>query len=420
MFCFDGSFNPETVPYIDEKLLLKFNTTEVEAKMETKEHIKRMPIVQVQDYDRSSTELAICLPLFHSQLDTTPGFDTFDVQRFQDIHVKGAIWAALSMIYNTDIAAHKTPVYFHVEDSVWQFAEPIFLKFNVPDSWIRRISLPVSSVELPKMDMPHYGKKFLPLLDDGIDTDVLAILDSDAYILAQDEPLEFYKKLTSPLFKRRPTTTWFHIKSDIPYFSWVRGCLLATGRPTSDITPKTSLNELEHSCFERMGFADHEIEVVLGHNDNVKRLFCDDYLSTFPKNHPVRDFIVDNIHLNHCPPHSYAIWAYHNELFVQNYDILGVPIYISETDFIKAGTYNCMAHIRTVLEKDGEKSRVDEYYDVFLKHLTLNMPPEFAEKTGAITFHCVSIPHMKIKNGSVNPHTQNVVDTCKALKNAGF
>ena len=280
---------------------------------------------------------------------------------------------------------------------------------------------------------------------DGIDTDVLAILDSDAYILAQNKPLEFYKKLTSPLFKRRPTTTWFYIKSDIPYFSWVRGCLLATGRPTSDITPKTSLNELEHSCFERMGFADHEIEVVLGHNDNVKRLFCDDYLSTFPKNHPVRDFIVDNIHLNHCPPHLYAIWAYHNELFVQNYDILGVPIYISETSFIEASTYNCMAHIRTMPEKDGQKSRVDEYYDVFLKHLTLNMPndalevsnpqtvsvekthenpiiaaPELAEKTGAITFHCVSIPHMKIKNGSVNPHTQNVVDTCKALKNAGF
>ena len=61
------------------------------------------------------------------------------------------------------------------------------------------------------MNKAHFGKKYIALLEDGIpDTDILMVFDSDAFILADDKPIEMYDNLTSPLLKSRPSMTYFH------------------------------------------------------------------------------------------------------------------------------------------------------------------------------------------------------------------
>lgn len=420
--------------------------------LERKQHIARLPVVDYpENLTDDSTELAVSIPLFHSVTDTN--FADFDVDRFQNIHCKGAIWAALSMLFNTDLGSHGVPVYFHIEDKAWEYAEPMFHHFGVPEKWIRLVNVPEGEPLPYEMNKAHFGKKYIPLLDTGLDPDVLLIFDSDAYILAEDKPLPFYEKLTSPLLKSRPTMTYTHY-AELAYEWWVQVLLMATGRPHNT---EGKLNELEQGAYKRLGF-DRELEKDYGSKDKVWRLWCDNYMVTFPKGHPVRDYTLQNIHTCYCSPYIHSVWSEFHEPFIQLKDILGIPVYNWESDFIKTETYNSMMHCR--VDKGKQESRVDEYYDNFWDHLTLNIP-RLSTKEGPInrarrgtddrnllggegkpgridgydvnyktdekgdcvrdaTYHCVAIPHLPtFKKHSSNKHALNVVDVCRDLTESG-
>ena len=102
---------------------------------------------------------------------------------------------------------------------------------------------------------------------------------------------------------------------------------------------------------------------------------------TFPRNHPVREYTIKNINTCYCSPYIHAIWSEYNDPFIQLKDILDVPVYNWESEFIEPDTYNCMAHIRVI--NGAKASRIDEYYDKFWEHLTVNMP-YLANKAGPI------------------------------------
>ena len=397
--------------------------------METKQHIHRLPITQVHDYDRNNTQLAVSIPLFHAKTDTT--FAPFNAERFQNVHCKGAIWAALSLIHNTDLAQKRVPVYFHIEDKVWEHAKPIFDAFDVPADWIRIITVPDFGKPLPyEMNKTHFGKKYIPLLDTKIDPAVFLIYDSDAFILTEGDPLPFYDTLTSPLLKTTPAMTYFHL-AKLTYQWWVQVCLMATGRPASHLETEP-LNILEQQCYERLGF-ERELEKDLQPDALVNRIWCDNYMVTFPKRHPVADFTISNIGICHCSPYLHAIWSEYNEPFIQLKDLLGIPVYNWESEFIAAENYNCLAHIR--IDRDATESKVDAYYDTFLEHLTRHLPQNqhFPHACGEvrgetdtpltrgargfknITYHCIGIPHVKTTD---NPHAQRVADVCRTLTEA--
>ena len=423
--------------------------------VEPKGHIAKLPVVAYPNYEQASEELAVSIPLFFSAKDTT--FQDFDVDRFQNIHVKGAIWSALSMMHNTDLGDKGVPFYFHVEDKILEYAKPIFDAFGVDEKWIRIINVPDGEPLPYEMNKTHFGKKYIPLLDDEINPDVLLIFDSDAFILAEDKPLPFYEKLTSPLLKTRPTMTYCHY-ADLAYKWWVQVLLMTSGRPANT---EGKLNVLEQEAYERLGFQ-RPLEKDYAPDAKVHRLWCDNYMVTFPKDHPVRDYTIENIHTCYCSPYIHSVWSEFNDPFIQLKDILGVPVYNWESDFIKktakAG-FDCMMHCR--VDRGKKKSRIDEFYGDFWDHLTLNIPclttkegpidrgrkgtedrnlnfeggegPE--GKPGRINgydvkyksdasidaaYHCIGIPHLPtFKKHSSNKHALNVVSVCEGLHNSG-
>ena len=200
VFCVDGwgnrgiqvkSYNKDPNLYMhDERLLIKSKSEPIadSKKHEYKKHILRLPDFECEKYDRHSTELAVSVPLFHSELDTQ--YAKFDVERFQEVHCRGAIWAAMSLIKNSDLGDNGTPLYFHIEDKAWDYALPVFKKFKVPQDWLRKVSVPTVEHEY-KINKTHFGKKYIPLLDDGIDSEVLLILDSDAFTCCNKDQLKF-------------------------------------------------------------------------------------------------------------------------------------------------------------------------------------------------------------------------------------
>ena len=399
--------------------------------METKQHIHRLPITQVHDYDRNDTQLAVCIPLFHAKTDTT--FAPFNAERFRNVHCKGAIWAALSLIHNTDLAHNRVPIYFHIEDKVWEHAKPVFDAFNVPEHWIRILNVPDCGRKPPfEMNKTHFGKKYIPLLDTEVDPNVLMIYDSDAFILTEGDPLPFYDTLTSPLLKTTPAMTYFHL-AKLTYQWWVQVCLMATGRPANHLDTE-QLNVLEQQCFQRLG-VQRELEKNLQPDDIVNRIWCDNYMVTFPRHHRVVDFTISNINICYCSPYLHAIWSYDNEPFIQLKELLGIPVYNWEREFIAAENYNCMAHIR--MDRDATETKIDQYYDTFIEHLTRHIPDinlamsnvdekrqshktaiqhqpssKTAQKHEQITYHCIGIPHL---NTTDNPHAQRVADVCNTL-----
>ena len=155
-----------------------------------KAHIPRLPTILYSVPEaKTDNQLAISIPLFHSNFQWIE--NGIKTERFQQVHCRGAIWTALSLLYNTDLGAKGVRVYFHIEDTVWDTAMPIFEKFGVDAEWLRKVTMP-NAKSAADVENVHYGKKFMCLLDTEIKPDVFLIVDSDAFICAAGFPLEWH------------------------------------------------------------------------------------------------------------------------------------------------------------------------------------------------------------------------------------
>ena len=338
---------------------------------ETKPHIARLP-QKVFDcaYPRNSTELAISIPLFHSELDTQ--YEDFNVERFREVHCKGAIWAGMSFLRNTDLAEKGTPLFFHIEDKVWDTAMPVFEAHGIPESWCRKMTTPLPEKEPElKVNKTHFGKTYLGLLDEQIDTDVLLILDSDFFTCTSDARFKIYDKLTSSLLKNQPAMTYFQLR-ELPYYWYLSLFLLASGLPDK-LVGKRPAPELECEAFERLGF-DKDVDMDLKEKDLVQRFFTENYMMTFPRGHETRDFAIQNIPTCHTAPYLFSMWGEFNHPFVELAPLLKIPIYDWESHYIEAKQGdNCFAHFRVDKAKHRSLSnptRIHEYWDRFYENLS--------------------------------------------------
>lgn len=390
-FCLDGWANQRNLPYDVEKnrqllkkdkvlregeslfdwhqerILIKskegFGWTDVDV-TETKPHIPRLPVIPVKDYNRNNTELAISVPLFYSEIDSH--FEKFNPKRFQNVHAKGAIWAGLSMLHNTDLIANGVPLYFHIEDKVWDIVKPVFDDFQVPAEWIKIIEN-VPTDELPKkLKKAQFGKKHIPFLDDTIDPDVLMILDSDAFVIGE-RPCAIYEDLTCSLLKTQPSMTFCEIGRK-QYGWYLSVMLLSAGLCPSLLDSGKSMNELEQLAHQRLGF-----DMPLGRDykrtDIVPRFFVENYMSTFPRKHPVRDYAIKHIGKCHCAPYLFSIWNQYHQGFVQLDNIIALPVYDFVEEFMEGKHgYNCLMHLRTENYED-----IDRYWDTFIRLLTMSI-----------------------------------------------
>ena len=357
----------------EERLIIKSRAEPIKAgkRHETKPHIARLPITIFDcDLKRDSTELAVSIPLFYSELDTQ--YEDFDVERFKNVHCKGAIWAGMSFLKNTDLAENGVPLYFHIEDKIWDTAMSVFAGYGIPESWCRKMTSPVLEKEPElRVNKTRFGKTYLGLLDDAIDADVFLILDSDFFTCTEESRFKIYDKLTSPMLKRQPAMTYFQLR-ELPYYWYVSLFLLASGLPDK-LVGKRPVAELEKEAFQRLGF-EKDVDLELKEKDLVQRFFTENYMMTFPREHAARDFAVQHIPTCHTAPYLFSMWGEFHHPFVELAPLLKIPIYDWESHYITAGKGdNCFAHFRVDKAKHRSLSnptRIHEYWDRFYANVS--------------------------------------------------
>ena len=170
------------------------------------------------------------------------------------------------------------------------------------EEWIKIIS-DVPTDELPKkLKKAQFGKKHIPFLDDTIDPDILMILDSDAFVIGE-RPCTVYEDLTCDILKTQPSMTFCEIGRK-QYGWYLSVMLLSAGLCPSLLDSGKPLNELEKLAHERLGF-DMQLGRKHKRTDIVPRFFVENYISTFPRNHPVRDYAIKHIGKCHCAPYFF-------------------------------------------------------------------------------------------------------------------
>ena len=376
-FIFDGWGNLElnAPSFTDPKLYQHNERVIVKAKSEkltdfvkhgNKPHIQELPVHPFKDYERHSTELSVSVPLYHPDF---PDETKYNPDNFRETHCRGAIWAAMSMIHNTDLGERGTPLYFHIEDKVWDDAMPIFSDFQVPIEWCRKMTVPPPTRTLTA-DKAQFGKSLMSLIDTEIDADVTMILDSDLFTCTPDAKLQLYDKFTMPILKRQPAMTYFQ-RRDLTYWWWVSVVMGSAPLPV-ELLGQKPLNEIEKLGYETLGF-EKELEDCAA-DAPINRFFADEYIKTFPREHPARDFAVEIMPHCYTPCYAFAMWAEFNHPLVELDTLLGVPSYDFERDFLHAlKGPNCFAHIRVERGRSENFTMptiISQYWDTFWENVS--------------------------------------------------
>lgn len=148
--------------------------------------------------DVEGTEkLAVSIPLFSSGYQHHTDF--YKKEYFQQVHCKGAVWTALSLLHNTDLGEKGVQVYFHVEAKAEKLALAVFKQMNVPTEYIRVMDLSdMYTASVPKsMKNVQYGKIFMCLNDTELSPDIWLMADSDNFACTRNEKIFLYDTLLS-------------------------------------------------------------------------------------------------------------------------------------------------------------------------------------------------------------------------------
>ena len=227
----------------------------------TKGHIIKMPRTQVPtEYPRDSKLASVSIPLFYSKTGYSQHFDdihTFNRDSFKNVMVKGAIWSAVSILTNTDFGENGIPIYFHVEDVLYDMVAPELKSYGVPDDWIRKWSFPDFNPEYihPDEGSPIFIKKFGIILDESIDTDIKMIFDADAFVYRRiGDPILKWTRILEKNFRDKFVFQFYGGEpiGDIKHVNWLR-----TGLSIEPISTEEDGNMIYQSaeieCYERLG-----------------------------------------------------------------------------------------------------------------------------------------------------------------------
>ena len=221
--------------------------------MRNKDHIWRLPI----DIDYNSLlpaatpckDLAISIPIFYSRFQNLKEMQTRAY--FQQVHVKGAVWASLSILNNSDLGDNGVQVYFHVEEKASKFTLPILKKMGVDQQHIR--VLPLDTIYKTKTKFTpksiQWGKKLMCLYDSS-DIKQWIIMDSDLFACTDNPKIELYKYFRSPYALSNCIFLRYFMR-EIPYNEWIERIYLAIGEkePTADNL------SAEMAAFKKLGFS---------------------------------------------------------------------------------------------------------------------------------------------------------------------
>lgn len=350
----------------------------------SKQHLRTLPNIQVPtNYPRDSKSVALSMPIFHSPKGRNalfPGKDaTFDDVSFKSLLCLSSIWAAVSIMTNTDLCKNGMPIYFHIEDKVIDLARPIFAECGVPDEWIRITSFPEPD---HIVDEANYGKKFGVCDDDEIDTDILIVWDTDAHVYRHpgEDVFQWYHRFETDL-QERPLFSFYSDWNghEHLYVNWLlRGVGLQEQEFKDDDPERLALMKLaEQKAYQ----------AVCLQLPNQQHRWGSAIFSV-PRKHPLFDFIRQH------HPTSYAdealVTMYMNahpetEFIELQKDF--TQFVLSDAEFQAIQT-SCIAHL------EGIPSELPKYRQKFLSNIDgrqkITRPVEAPPK-GRI--HIFSVPH---------------------------
>ena len=326
-----------------------------------KKHIERLPITQYPDYSITRQNVAITIPLFHSPVDS--GFTVFDEQRIKDIHVKGAIWVALSLINNTDLADQGVGIYFHLEDKIYDIAKDVFDKFGVPDKFIRVMT--ITDFQSEGVHAAQYGKKYM-FLEDDLKPEQWVMMDSDAFVCTTGEKFRWYdcfRSFSNPSAMNAQSKV-YHTEKE--YAHWVEMCSLAAGFPYQ---PKEDLAKQEKQALLKLEVPEENL--ILGPSQDERAYTCSQIL-VLPTSHALVDYIKRHWKSCHWDEGMLNVWhMMHSGLSFLPAKLGGLPKFTFESEYVNRDKSlddkGYLAHI--LPDNRVEELLVDEYMDDFYEAL---------------------------------------------------
>jgi len=341
-----------------------------------KPHIAKLPSVKyvVPDVEESD-KLAVSIALYYSNFQWIAG--GIETDKFQQIHCRGAIWSALSILHNTDLGANGVKVYFHIEDVMYDKAKPIFDEFSVPEEYIRKITVPGESD--PNVGDVHYGKNYIAFLDEEINADILMIPDSDAFVCTTGKPLEWYDILTSDNFVNHPSSFEIELGS-FAYDFWAKKCCHAAGFAYDENIPAAVQ---ERQAYQTLGISYpknfHEIyrtfnmpmpdtdELEHHSSEKVVRPTLHNAFKTIPTRHPLREIIEKNIHRCYQSKWILGMYGVENKIINMSNE-LNIRMFNHREDYESSQDENYIHHV--IFGAD----QCDNFFDRFYSDITRNMP----------------------------------------------
>ena len=391
--------------------------------MENKPHIKHLPVIAYPAQQGvSNTEIAVSIPIFYSGVDFVQLGDEvgFDHERFKSIHCKGAIWVAISILANTDLADNNVGVFFHVEDRIYDAAKTVFDEFGVPEEFVRKIEIPDS--EYREMSNPHFGKKFMCLIDDEFNPEVNMIVDSDSFFCSKRGKIRLYDKLTNQTFKRNPSAMHSHISSRKCY-GWLKGACEAAGIL---LEPEYDLVAQEKMVYDALGLP-LEPAKELRCEDEVLKHYCFTNVMTIPSDSDVSEFVSK--HFNQCYQDEclLSLWADAGGNLLELSKLLPITEYSLEIEYMNKHSsveqYVAHMHKDTSVDANLTQQYIEEFYEDITRNIK-DVPRAASIKTitfpTRLRFHCLGIPHAITNDEYIAcAFTQKVKKFCEMMTNLG-
>ena len=280
-----------------------------------KQHIEKLPVVDysaiidtLPDENTNNARIGISVPLFFSSSQPSHALKDMQTKRFQNIHCKGAIWAVISFLKNTDLGEKGVRGYFHIEDKIYNKAMPVFRQFNVPDKYIRKMQFKKGA--FPRMPSPgavRFGKRYIALFDNKIPNIThWLVADSDFFVCTTGSKLPLYDIYNCKIILENPLPLSYKLiqyekRAWLQAICWAAGIKYTPNVKEADIFEKFGLKHLlkladTDERKERMNAFVYSIVFRGGGNERfVIRPEVVAPIISFPIKHPISDFIRKHI-----------------------------------------------------------------------------------------------------------------------------
>ena len=357
-----------------------------------KKHVERLPTIKIKtDYRRDSNVVSMVIPLFYS-----PEGSDFDEDRFQKVVCRGAVWAAISIMENTDLCEKGMPIYFHVEDKIMDTALEVLDSFGVPREWVVETTFDTEGSE------PFAGKKYSCFMDASTNVTLLWDTDTFVYRAYGDSRFQWYNRFENELANAVLTSFYStNTGGDLSYLNWL---LKGVGhQPLQGNATLTKMADTEDCAYQELGLS----------KQGVKGHYGASVLS-IPKGCDLRGFLTENYDKTHTCEVPLTLWLNSHDIDRYTLDDMFLPFQES-LEVFKESQDSCIVRF------DSDETAVEGYFARFKRGLAGHDPSK-VRNTGRSRkrFHIIPVPHFPTtKEFSTCAYVQKARKLCLMLDGLG-